>query len=51
MTEQFVIENQLVYILHPPYSFDLAPSDFWPFRYIKTELAGRTFAEPEELLE
>jgi hypothetical protein len=28
----------------------LAPSDFWLFGRIKTGLAGRSFAEPEELL-
>jgi hypothetical protein len=39
------------HIPHPPYSPDLAPSDFWLFGRIKTGLAGRSFAEPEELLE
>jgi hypothetical protein len=28
----------------------LAPSDFWLFGHIKTELTGRSFTEPEELL-
>jgi hypothetical protein len=29
----------------------LAPADFWLFGRIKTGLAGRSFAKPEELLE
>jgi hypothetical protein len=47
--EQLFIENQLLSVPHLPYSPDLAPSDFWLFRRIKTGLAGRSFAEPEEL--
>jgi hypothetical protein len=51
VTEQFFIENQLLHVPHQPYSADLAPSDFWLFGHIKTELVGRSFAEPEELFE
>jgi hypothetical protein len=51
VTEDFFIENQLLHFSHPPYSPDLALSDFWLFGYIKTGLAGRDFADPEELLE
>jgi histone-lysine N-methyltransferase SETMAR len=51
VTEQFLIENQLLHVPCPPYSPDLALSDFWLFARIKTELAGRSFTEPEELLE
>jgi histone-lysine N-methyltransferase SETMAR len=36
---------------HPPYSPDLAPSDFWLFGDVKTSLVGQTFDEPEQLLE
>jgi hypothetical protein len=49
--EQFSIENRLLHILSPPYNPDLGPSDFWPFGRVKTGLAGRSFAKPEELLE
>jgi hypothetical protein len=49
VTEQFFIENQLPHVLHLSSILDLAPSDFWLFRRIKTGLAGRSFAEPEEL--
>jgi hypothetical protein len=45
------IENQLLHVPRPPYRLDLAPSDFWLFRCIKTGLPGRSFDEPEELLE
>jgi hypothetical protein len=45
------IENQLLHVPHPSCSPDLAPSDFWLFGRIKTGLTGRSFAEPEELLE
>jgi hypothetical protein len=34
------IENQLLHVPQPLYHSDLAPSDFWLFRRIKTELAG-----------
>ena len=34
----------------PPYSPDIAPSDFYLFGYIKGLLAGRTFQSADELL-
>jgi histone-lysine N-methyltransferase SETMAR len=40
VTEQFFIENQPLHVPHPPYSPDLAPSDFWLFGRIKTRRAG-----------
>jgi histone-lysine N-methyltransferase SETMAR len=36
---------------HPPYSPDLAPSDFDLFGYIKGCLAGLSFENADELLE
>jgi hypothetical protein len=48
--EHFSIENQLLHVFHLPYSPAFAPSDFWLFGRIKTGLAGRRFAELEELL-
>jgi hypothetical protein len=36
---------------HPPYSSDLALSDFWLFGHIKTSLAARVFNDADELLE
>ena len=34
---------------HPPYSSDLAPSDFYLFKHLKKALAGRHFEKPDEL--
>jgi hypothetical protein len=38
-------------ILHPPYSPDLAPSDFRFYGIIKMFLVGRIFNDFDELLE
>jgi histone-lysine N-methyltransferase SETMAR len=35
---------------HPPFSPNLAPSDFFPFGYLKSMLPGRHFETGEELL-
>jgi hypothetical protein len=48
VAEQFSIENQLLYVPHPPYGPDLALSDFWLFGRIKTGLAGGSFAQPKK---
>jgi len=37
-------------LLHPAYSPDLAPSDFFLFGYLKGVFAGRRFTGPEDLL-
>jgi histone-lysine N-methyltransferase SETMAR len=34
---------------HPPYSPDLAPSDFWLFRHLKKAIRGKLFNSPEEV--
>lgn len=34
---------------HPPYSPDLAPSDFWMFRHLKKHLAGQMFQNKDDL--
>jgi hypothetical protein len=44
-------ENSLITVPSPPYSPDLAPSDFWLFGQIKISLAGRVFNDVDELLE
>lgn len=36
---------------HPPYSPDLAPSDFYLFRCMKKHLRGKQFANAEDLRE
>ena len=35
---------------HPPYSPDLAPSDFWLFGFLKEKLKGSSFETREELV-
>jgi histone-lysine N-methyltransferase SETMAR len=50
-TEQFITENHIGDVPHPPYSPDIASSDFWFFGHVKTSLVGQTFDEPEQLLE
>jgi histone-lysine N-methyltransferase SETMAR len=49
--EQFITENHIGSVLHPPYSPDLARSDFCLFGHAKISLVGQTFDEPEQLLE
>jgi transposase len=35
---------------HPPYSPDLAPSDYHLFRFLKSDIKGRRFADDEEVI-
>jgi histone-lysine N-methyltransferase SETMAR len=51
VAEQFITENHIGRVPHPPYGPDLAPSDFWLFDHVKTSLISQTFDEPEQLLE
>jgi transposase len=44
-------ENGLRLALHPPYSPDLTPSDFFLFDYVKERLKGTMFPSYEELLD
>jgi histone-lysine N-methyltransferase SETMAR len=44
-------ENGLRIAPHPPYSPDLAPSDFFLFGYVKECLKGMVFPSYEELLD
>jgi histone-lysine N-methyltransferase SETMAR len=46
----FYEENGLRLAPHPPYSPDLAPSDFFLFGYVKEHLKGIAFPSCEELL-
>ena len=36
--KSYLKSNGFTIIRHPPYSLDLAPSDFWLFDYIKRQL-------------
>jgi hypothetical protein len=42
-TTEFVTNNNLVIVPHPPYSLDLAPCDFALFRKLKMKLKGWRF--------
>jgi hypothetical protein len=46
----FCEENRLRLAVHPPYSPDLAPSNFFLFEHIKHCLQGIAFSSREELL-
>ena len=37
-------------LLHPPYSLDLAPSNYWLFTDLKRMLQGKTFGSNEEVV-
>jgi histone-lysine N-methyltransferase SETMAR len=50
-SNQFFDGTSHVTVPHPPYSPDLASSEFWLFGHIKTSLAARVFNDTEELLE
>jgi transposase len=43
-------ENGMQLALYPPYSSDLAPSDFFLFGYVEERLKGMVFPSYEELL-
>jgi histone-lysine N-methyltransferase SETMAR len=42
--------NEMVIAAHPPYSPDLAPSDFYLFGHMKGLLRGEPFETGERLL-
>jgi histone-lysine N-methyltransferase SETMAR len=47
---QYCNENRMKSALHPPYSPDLAPSDFHLFEYVKRCLACLSFEDADQLL-
>jgi hypothetical protein len=48
-TQQFLEKHKSAVIPHPPYSFDLAPCDFFLFLKIKLKLKGHRFDTIEEI--
>jgi len=46
---QFLAEESILVITQPPYSPDLAPSDFWLFPSLKMGLKGPRFATMEDI--
>ena len=49
LIQEWLDSNGLQRLPHPPYSPDLAPSDFFLFGYLKMKLEGRNFESDEEL--
>jgi histone-lysine N-methyltransferase SETMAR len=47
---QYFNENRMKSARHPPYSPDLAPSDFFLFGYAKRCLAGLSFDDADQRL-
>ena len=47
---QFMLANRLTNAPHPPYSPDLAPSDFYLFGKLKHLIIGKEFAGPDDLI-
>jgi histone-lysine N-methyltransferase SETMAR len=50
LSTQYFNENRFKSAPYPPNSPDLAPSDFYLFRYVKKCLAGLSFEDADEFL-
>jgi histone-lysine N-methyltransferase SETMAR len=50
LSTQYFNENRMKSAPYPPYSPDLAPSDFYLFGYVKRCLAGLLFEDADQLL-
>lgn len=50
-TIEFLAEENIEILDHPPYSPDLSPNDFFTFPKIKEKLRGQRFQSPEEAVE
>ena len=51
LCQSFLSRNNIEQLTHPPYSPDLAPSDFWLFPEMKRPLRGRYFHDENELVQ
>ena len=49
LTRRVLTENNMTVVPHPPYSPDLAPSDFFLFPKLKMKLKGRRFHMVDEI--
>ena len=49
LTRRVLTDNNMIVMPHPPYSPDLAPSDFFLFPKLKMKLKGRRFQTLEEI--
>ncbi|CAH1990304.1 unnamed protein product [Acanthoscelides obtectus] len=50
-TRQYLKEENVELLDHPPYSPDLSPNDFFTFPKIKNRLRGQRFQSPEEAVD
>ncbi|CAH1961383.1 unnamed protein product [Acanthoscelides obtectus] len=50
-TRQYLTEEIVELLDHPPYSPDLSPNDFFTFPKIKNRLCGQRFHSPEEAVD
>ncbi|CAH1994001.1 unnamed protein product [Acanthoscelides obtectus] len=50
-TRQYLTEENVKLMDHPPYSPDLGPNDFFTFPKIKNRLRGQRFQSPEEAVD
>ncbi|CAH1990196.1 unnamed protein product [Acanthoscelides obtectus] len=50
-TRQYLTEENVELLDHPPYSPDLSPDDFFTFPKIKNRLRGQRFQSPEEAVD
>lgn len=49
LTRQYLVENKINIMEHPPYSPDLAPCDYWLFPGLKRNMRGRRFSSDQEI--
>jgi hypothetical protein len=49
VVQQFLTKKNIPVITQPPYSLDLAPSNFWLFPSLKMGLKGLCFATTEDI--
>ncbi|XP_076037492.1 histone-lysine N-methyltransferase SETMAR-like isoform X2 [Oratosquilla oratoria] len=49
LTVQFLEQQGITLLPHPPYSPDLAPCEFWLFPKIKGAIAGKLFHRIQDL--
>ena len=49
LSRWFLTDNNMTVVPHPPYTPDLAPSDFFLFPKLKMKLKGRRFQTMEEI--
>ena len=51
LVQNFLAKHQITHVTQPPYSPDLAPSDFWLFPKLKSPLKGKRFQTISEIQE